>query len=67
MNHQAEQQLDELRKRLQEIRTAKKWLQEFRVNASPNLSAALASYYNFLVVQESKTIEMGKRIKVEKN
>lgn len=67
LSQQVEQQLEDLRARLQEIRTAKKWLQEFRVNAPPNVSGALGSYYNFLVGQERKTIEMGQRIKAERN
>lgn len=58
-------QLAELRERLAEIRVAKKWLTEFRVNANPAVSAALSSYYNYLSEQESKTTAMGKRIKAE--
>ncbi len=65
MNHQVEQELQSLRDRLQEIRVAKKWLQEFRVNAAPTVSAALSIYNNFLVTQEEKTLAMGKRIKAE--
>lgn len=64
-NTPVEQQLDEPRERLQEIRIARKWLQEFRVNAHPSLSKPLASYHTYLVEQESKTIQMGKRIKGE--
>lgn len=65
MDQQAEKELQSLRERLQEIRIAKKWLQEFRVNAPPTVSAALAAYNNFLVAQEEKTLAMGKRIKGE--
>lgn len=66
-NHRTEQQLEELRARLQEIRIAKKWLQDFRINAPPSVSAALASYGNYLADQEAKTLAMGKRIKAEAN
>lgn len=65
MGQQADQELQSLRERLREIRVAKKWLQEFRVNAPPTVSAALAAYNNFLVTQEEKTLAMGKRIKAE--
>lgn len=65
MNQQVEQELQSLRERLREIRIAKKWLQDFRVNAAPTVSAALSVYNNFLVTQEEKTLAMGKRIKVE--
>jgi len=65
MNTPVEQQLAELRERLQEIRIARKWLQEFRVNAHSSLSKPLASYHAYLVEQESKTIQMGRRIKGE--
>ncbi len=62
---QAEKELESLRERLREIRVAKKWLQEFRVNAAPTVSAALAVYNNFLCDQEQKTLAMGNRIKTE--
>jgi hypothetical protein len=65
MDTPVEQQLAELKERLQEIRVARKWLQELRVNAHPSVSKALASYHTYLVEQESKTIQMGKRIKGE--
>jgi len=58
-----EQQLDDLRERVRQIRTAKKWLQEYRINAPQHISAMLATYYNWLDTQEQKTIAMGKRIK----
>lgn len=61
----SEQQLEELRQRLRDIRTARKWLSDFRVNAPPSTSAALASYYKWLCDQEDKMLEMGKRIKQE--
>lgn len=67
MSHQAEQELQALRNRLEEIRVARKWLQEFRVNATPGVSAGLSNYNNFLVNQEQKTIAMGNRIKAEIN
>lgn len=62
-NTLAEQQLADLRNRLVEIRTAKKWLQDYRVNAPESISKSLATYYGWLDQQESKTIAMGKRIK----
>lgn len=65
MDSRAEQQLNELRERVREIKIARKWLQEFRVNAPPASSKALASYHSYLVEQESKTIQMGKRLKGE--
>jgi hypothetical protein len=61
----AEQQLTELRDRLKQIRNAKKWLQEYRINAPSSISSALAAYYNWLDSQENKTIAMGKKIKAE--
>lgn len=61
----SEQQLEELRQRLREIRTARRWLCDYRVNAPPSTSAALASYYKWLCDQEDKTLEMGKRLKKE--
>lgn len=62
-----ERQLEELRQRLQEIKTAKKWLQEYRVNAPPAISASLHACYNWLDSQQAKTISMGKRIKAQLN
>lgn len=58
-----EKQLSELRDRLRQIRNAKCWLQEYRVNAPPSASSALTIYYNWLETQEARTIAMGKRIK----
>lgn len=66
-NKASEQQLIDLRIRLIELRTAKKWLQDYRVNAPPSATKALVPYYNWLVMQENKTIDMGKRIKDELN
>lgn len=61
-----EQQLNELRDRVRQIKTAKKWLQEYRVNAPLNISTTLSAYYSWLDTQEQKTIAMGKRIKESK-
>lgn len=61
-NQLAEEQLNELRMRVREIRIAKKWLQEYRVNAPVAASQALTAAYNWLDQQEKKTIAMGKRI-----
>jgi hypothetical protein len=58
----AEEQLNELRMRVREIRIAKKWLQEYRVNAPVGISQALTPCYTWLDQQEQKTIAMGKRI-----
>lgn len=65
MQNQADRQLEELRDRLREIRIAKKWLQEYRINAPTAISASLSTCYNWLDEQESKTIAMGKRIKAQ--
>ena len=62
---QAQQQIEELRERVREIRNARKWLQEYRINAPPSTSKALASYHSYLVEQEAKTIQMGQRLKAE--
>lgn len=64
MNH-AQTQLQDLRDRLKEIRTAKRWIQDYRINASPPERNALSAYYNWLCEQEEKTSNMGKRIKAE--
>ena len=61
-NQLAEEQLNELRMRVREIRTAKKWLNEYRINAPVAVSQALTACYNWLDQQEKKTIAMGKRI-----
>ena len=61
-----EEQLEQLRKRLREIRFAKKWLQEYRVTAPITLSKSLAQYHSWLCEQENKTIQMGTRIKNSK-
>jgi len=58
-----EKQLSELRDRLKQIRNAKHWLQEYRVNAPSSISSALGIYYSWLETQEAKTITMGKRLK----
>lgn len=58
-----EDQLNQLRERLREIRTARKWLQEYRVNAPVTLSKPLAQYHNWLCDQEKNTIQMGIRLK----
>ena len=60
-----ERQLEELRERLHEIKIAKKWLQEYRVNAPAAISASLHACYNWLDLQQAKTIAMGKRIKAQ--
>lgn len=67
MQNQSDHQLEDLRDRLREIRIAKKWLQEYRINAPVSISAALGVYYNWLDAQETKTIAMGKRIQEEIN
>lgn len=58
-----EQQLADLRERLREIRTAKRWVQEYRINAPASVSSSLSAYYNWLDNQERNTIAMGKRVK----
>lgn len=58
-----EQQLTDLRQRLREIRVAKKWVQEYRINAPASVSSSLSAYYNWLDNQEQNTIAMGKRVK----
>lgn len=65
MQDQTEQQLEDLRQRLKEIRIAKKWLQEYRINAPVAISTPLGACYNWLNQQETKTIAMGKRIKAQ--
>jgi hypothetical protein len=45
---------------------AKKWAQEYRINAPTNVSANLAQLFNWLCDQKTKTIAMGQRIKAEK-
>lgn len=65
MQNPADRQLEELRERLKEIKIAKKWLQEYRINAPAAVSAALSACYNWLDQQEAKTIAMGKRIKAQ--
>lgn len=65
MQNQADRQLEELRDRLREIRVAKKWLQEYRINAPVAISASLAACYTWLDQQEAKTIAIGKRIKAQ--
>ena len=64
-NNYAQTQLQDLRDRLKEIRIAKRWIQDYRINASPPERNALAAYYNWLCDQEEKTCNMGKRIKAE--
>lgn len=59
----ADEQLHQLRKRFVEIRLAKKWLQEYRINAPVTQSKSLAAYHNWLCQQEERTVQMGKRIK----
>lgn len=58
-----EGQLIELRTRIREIRAAKKWLQEYRINAPATMSKALAAYYTWLCQQEQRTIQLGQQIK----
>lgn len=60
---QIDQQLEDLRLRLREIRIAQKWLQEYRINAPVALSMPLNACYNWLSDQEAKTIDMGKKLK----
>lgn len=59
----ADEQLNNLRARVREIRAAKKWLQEYRINAPATMSKSLAAYHNWLCQQEERTIQLGKRIK----
>ena len=61
-----EQQLNELRERIKQIKNAKRWLQEYRINAPSSVASALIIYYNWLDTQEQKTVVMGKRIKKSK-
>lgn len=58
-----EEQLETLRIRLKEIRYAKKWLTEYRINAPVAVSRSLAAYYHWLCTQELNTVAMGKRLK----
>lgn len=60
-----EPQLEELRERLHEIKIAKKWRWEYRVNAPAAISASLHACYNWPRSQQAKTIAMGKRIKAQ--
>ena len=62
-----ERQQEDLRHRLREIRIARKWLQEYRVNASPSESKVLSAYLVWLEAQEQRTIDMGSRLKKELN
>lgn len=57
-----EEQLNELRMRVREIRTTKKWVQEYRINAPISVSQALSAFYTWLDKQEKNTIAMGRRI-----
>ena len=61
-NQIAEEQLNELRMRVREIRTTKKWVQEYRINAPVGVSQALSAFYTWLDKQERNTIAMGRRI-----
>ncbi len=62
----ADRQLNELRERVREIRTAKRFVQEYRINASLQESRVLSALYTWLEVQEQRTIAMGERIKSER-
>lgn len=64
MSH-TQTQLQDLRDRLKEIRIAKRWIQDYRINATPSERNVLAACYNWLCEQEEKTCNMGKRIKAE--
>lgn len=61
-----EEQLAELRARVREIRTAKKWLQDYRINATIGESKALSAFYVWLCKEETNTVAMGKRISESK-
>ena len=59
----SEQQLQNLRDRVKNIRIARHWLQEYQINAPTQLRSALAQYSKWLTEQEQKTIELGRTIK----
>ncbi|HCF26958.1 MAG TPA: hypothetical protein DEV81_07055 [Cyanobacteria bacterium UBA11049] len=69
MDSSSERQLEDLRNRLKEIRTARKWLNDFQFNNSGSTtnSKGLSKYLHWLNNQESKTIELGKKIKSQLN
>lgn len=60
-----EERIEGLRDRIRKIRIAKQWLESYQIVAPPQVSAALGSYYKWLVEQERQTTELGKRIKAE--
>lgn len=60
-----EERLEGLRNRIRQIRIAKQWLESYQIVAPTAVSAALGSYYNWLVDHEQKTMELGKRIKAQ--
>lgn len=69
MDSSSERQLEDLRNRLKEIRTARKWLNDFQFNSSSSAtnSKGLSKYLHWLNNQEIKTIELGKKIKSQLN
>lgn len=64
-NQLAEEQLAYLRARVREVRLAKKWLQEYRLEAPASVSSALGAYFAYLDRQEKKAIAMGMKISNE--
>ena len=68
MDSSSERQLEDLRNRLKEIRTARKWLNDFQFNNASNVnSKGISKYLHWLNTQETKTIELGKKIKAQLN
>lgn len=60
-----DEQLQELRNRIREIRTARKWLQSYQIEAPVQISAALGAFQKWLIEQEEKTERLGRRIKAQ--
>lgn len=58
-----EDQLQELRNRIREIRLAKKWLQSYQIEAPIQLASALGAFQKWLSEQEEKIERLGRRIK----
>lgn len=62
-----EEQLQELRNRIREIRIARKYLQSYQIEAPIQVSFALGAFQRWLFQQEEKIERLGKRIKSQQD
>lgn len=62
---ETEQQLTRLRQQIIEIKAAKKWLEQYMIDAHPSVRGALAAYNKWLSNKQNRITQLGKTLKAQ--